>query len=318
MSKCAIGIDLGGQSVKSAVVGGDGTIRIRRQTRIDADQPAAVLAQLITDEIRGLHDEARAAGLNPTGVGMVMPGYMDRDRTRLTFAANFPTLGGTPFLADIRAASPLPIEFDADSNAAAIAENRFGAGQGVERLIVAAVGTGIGAGVVLNGEIPRIREHIAGSLGHVIVDAKGPPCKCGGRGCVEALASGPVLERLAGQYADEQPGSRLGALRAERGRLTGVEIAEALAVEDEAACRAVGECGWWLGAGVASWAAIYAPHKVLIAGGIACLGEPLIAAVRQGMHDVGQPVLVRNVEIAQALLSADAGVIGAAALLMPA
>lgn len=314
---CTIGVDLGGQSVKLATVDRTGEIRIRRQVKIDARQDASTLAEQIVGEINGILHQSRSAGLNPTAAGMVMPGYMDPDRTRLVLAANFPTLGGTSFLADIKSASPLPIEFDADSNAAALAEFRFGAGHGVDRLIVAAVGTGIGAGVVLNGRIPRIREHIAGSLGHVIVNATGPRCKCGARGCVEAMASGPVLEARASRLADEQPGSRLAALRAERGRLTGVEIAEGLAAGDPPALQAVAECGWWLGVGVASWSVIYSPEKVLIAGGIARLGEPLVAAVRKGFEEVGQPAMIKQVEIGLATFTADAGVIGAAAVVMP-
>jgi glucokinase len=233
-------------------------------------------------------------------------------------AANFPTLSHSDFLGELKASAPAPIRFDADCNAAALAEARFGAGRGVGRLIVVAVGTGVGGGVVIEGEILRIREHIAGSLGHVIVDARGPRCRCGARGCIEALASGPVLERLAAGYADEQPGSRLAALRRERGRLTGMEIAEALAGNDEPACRAVSECGWWLGAGIATWAVIYVPDMVLVAGGIACLGEPLLEAVRKGFREVGQPAMVSRVAIGQAALTADAGVIGAAALAMDA
>lgn len=312
--KCTIGVDLGGQSVKLAAVDGTGTIRLRRQAGVDARQDVSTLTRLILDEIDALLAEARSAGLEPTAIGMVMPGYMNPSRTQLTLAANFPTLGGTSFLADIEAAAPLPIDFDADCNAAAIGEYRFGAGRGVERLIVVAVGTGIGGGVVLDGEIPRIREHIAGSLGHVVVNARGPRCRCGARGCVEAMASGPVLEALAAKLADEQPDSRLARLKAERGRVTGVEIAEALACHDAPAVEAVSECGWWLGAGVAAWSVIYSPYKVLVAGGIACLGEPLIAAVRRGFEEVGQPAMVRQVQIERATLGADAGAIGAAAL----
>jgi len=315
--RCAIGVDLGGQSVKLAVVDPSGTVRLRRRAAIDAAQPAGEITRLMTGEIRRLQIEAREHGLAPEAVGIVMPGYMDRDRTRLLLAANLPTLSGSNVLADIRQAVDLPVTFDADSNAAALGEYRFGAGRGVRRLLVAAVGTGIGAGVVIDGQILRVRDHIAGSLGHVIVDAGGPRCACGARGCVEARASGPVLERRAAELAREEPGSRLRALLAERDRLTAIEIGTALEENDAAATRAVRECGWWLGAGVASWSVIYAPHKVLIGGGIASLGEPLLAAVRDGFRDVGQPDLIRDVVIEPAALGAEAGVIGAAAMVMP-
>lgn len=317
MVRCAIGVDLGGQSVKLAVVDAGGVIRGRRQAAVDAAWSASRLVECILHELDELCGAARADGFEPAAAGMVMPGYMDRERTRLRLAANLPKLSGTSFLSDLRAGSPLDMAFDADSNAAALAEARFGAGREVERLIVAAIGTGIGAGVVLDGEILRIREHIAGSLGHVIVDATGPRCGCGARGCVEALAAGPALERRAGLLADADPGSQLALLRIERGRLTGVEIAEALDGGDAAARQAVDECGWWLGAAIASWSVVFLPDKVLLAGGVAMLGEPYLTAVRKGFADVAQPGLVERVHIERAALGADAGAIGAAATVMP-
>jgi glucokinase len=311
-----IGIDLGGQSVRLAVVDESGAIRFRRHAPVDASRPANDLAALVTGEIEALGREAQAAGCEPRAVGMVMPGYMDAGRSRLIFAANLPTLGGTDFLERIANSVDLPVIFDADCNAAAMGEYRFGAGRGVERLIVATVGTGIGSGVLIGGQVVRIWNHIAGSLGHVIVDARGPVCACGARGCVEARASGRALERLAAELADAEPKSRLAALRVERGRLTGVEIGQALTEGDAVAGRAVRECGWWLGVGIAAWSVIYAPQKVLVGGGIVGLGPAYLAAVREGLHEVGQPHLTRDIIVDAAALGPDAGLIGAAAMVM--
>jgi len=315
--RCAIGVDLGGQSVKLAVVDAAGTIRLREKATVDAARPAGDLARLIIEQIDQILSAARQRGLSPEAVGVVMPGYMDRDRTRILFAANLPTLSGSNLLSEISSAVELPVGFDADCNAAALGEYRFGAAVGVDRLLVAAVGTGIGVGVMIDGQIVRVRNHVAGSLGHVIVDATGPVCGCGARGCVEARAAGPALERRAAELARAGPGSSLAAVLMDRGRLTAVEIAAALREGDPVARQAVHECGWWLGVGVASWSVIYAPHKVLIGGGIASLGEPLLSAIRQGFHEVGQPMLTREVTIELAALGPDAGAIGAAAMVMP-
>ena len=181
-------------------------------------------------------------------------------------------------------------------------------------MTVATIGTGIGAGVVAEGRIVRVRHHIGGSLGHVVVDPRGLRCACGGRGCVETLASGRALERQALQAAQSEPNSRLAALLSERGALTGKEIAEALKEGDATAARVVRECGWWLGVALASWAVVHAPRKVLIGGGIAQLGEPLLRAIHEGLQEVGQPTLVRDTTVEQASLGPDAGVVGAAAL----
>lgn len=315
--RCAIGVDLGGQSVKLAVVDESGVIHLRRQAAIDPTQSADAIALLMIEQINQLLETARSKGFSPCAAGVVMPGYMDVGRTKLLFAANLPTLNGTDFLSTVKAGVDLPVAFDADCNGAAFGEYYFGAGKNVERLIVVTVGTGIGAAVMIQGRILRLWNHISGSLGHVIIDAKGARCSCGGRGCVETQASGPAIEKLATELAAAEPESRLGMLYQEHGRLTGREIRIALEEKDPPAVRVVRECGWWLGAGVASWSVIYAPEKVLIGGGIIGLGEPLLEAVREGLRDVGQPHTTRNVKIEAAALGPDAGVVGAAAMVLP-
>lgn len=315
-SGCAIGVDLGGQSVKLALVDGNGVIRLRRQEPVDTTKSAEQIRGLVLDQINALRCDSQAGDLSPAAVGVIMPGYMDRQRTRLIFAANLPTLSGSSLLADLRAGLDLPVTFDADSNGAAFGEYRFGAGQGVDRLTVVVIGTGIGAGVVADGEIVRVRHHIGGSLGHVIVDPRGLRCACGGRGCVETVASGRALEQKALEAAKSEPDSQLAALLAQHGRLTGREVAKALAGGDPAALRVVHECGWWLGVALASWAVIHAPQKILIAGGIAQLGLPLMQAIHEGLQEVGQPTLVKDTTVEPASLGPDAGVVGAAGLAM--
>ena len=316
---CGLGVDIGGQSVKLALVDGSGQILLRSQLAIHRDDSPVELIPGLCDQVAGL---LSPGGHGVAGVGIVMPGYMDKERTRLLFAANLPGLNGTSFLADLRGqlgkALGLRVVYDADSNAAAYGEYRLGSGQGCRRLIVAAIGTGLGAGVIIDGQVLRVREHIAGSLGHVIVQAGGTKCPCGARGCVEALSAGPAIERLAREAAERDGESRLAELGRQRGRLSCVEVSEAAAAGDQAAEQIIAQAGWWLGAGVASWAAIYAPEKVLFAGGVAGLGAPLLNAARQGMSETGQPRLVSGIELGLATLGADAGMIGAAMLAMDA
>lgn len=315
---CAIGVDLGGQSVKLALVDGSGSILIKKQVPLDVKRPADEICRLMLDQVHGLRQEAQGRNCRPVAVGVVMPGYMDRERTRLIYAANLPTISGSTLLADIRSGLDVPVSFDADSNGAAFGEYYFGAGRGVDRLTVVAIGTGIGAAALTDGQIVRVRHHISGSLGHVVVDPRGQRCACGGKGCVETVASGPALERLALKTAQAEPNSGLGKLLAERGKLTGKEVAEALDSGDEAAARVVRECGWWLGVALASWSVVYAPKRVLIGGGIAQLGEPYFKAISDGLQEVGQPTLVRDTTVGAASLGPDAGVIGAAGMALAA
>jgi len=313
----AIGVDLGGQSAKLALVGSDGAVLLRDRVPVDADWSSGRMVQALAGAVDGLVRQAAQRSIRPMGVGVVMPGYMDAACSRLVFAANLPRLGGTDFLAELRAAIGLPVCYDADSNAAAWGEYRFGAGRGSRRLIVAVVGTGVGGGVILEGQILRIREHIAGSLGHVIVDPRGPRCACGARGCLEVFASGRALENLAAEAAAARPDSLLARRAANPGRPTGVEVGRALAEGDEAAAEVVGVCGWWLGVGIASWSVIYQPDRVVIGGGIASLGAAYFDAVRAGLAEVGQPRAVAEIAVEPAALGQDAGVIGAAAMMLP-
>ncbi len=315
--RCAIGVDLGGQSVRMGVIDDAGTVHLYRSSPVDAQRSADAMASLLIEQLHGVLGEARANEWVPVGVGVALPGYMDRDRTRIVFSANLPNLNGSHLPVDIQDAIPLPVSFDADGNAAVLAEFRFGAGRNVERLLMAVVGTGIGGGVMIEGKVLRVWNHLAGSLGHVIVDAQGPPCGCGARGCVEAKASGRALERLANDKADADPGGLLAELRKQTGRLTGHEILAAAVRNDRAALSVIEECGWWLGAGIASWSAIFHPAKVLIGGGMAELGEPFLAAARRGLKEAGQPFSTGRVLIERAALGPRAGLIGAGAMILP-
>jgi len=316
MSHFVIGVDVGGQSIKLGIVDDVGTIHLRNQVAVDARQSAGEITDLLIGELERIQSKARSEDKAPAAMGVVMPGYMDRDRNRILLAANLPNLSGSNLLQDIKDAVDLPVVFDADCNAAAWGEYRFGAGRGIDRLIVATVGTGIGAGAIIDGEIVRMFYHVAGSLGHIIVDPQGQRCSCGARGCLETRASGSALEQLANEMGRQHPDSRLGQILRERGYISGVEIGTALRENDDMAVRVVNECGRWLGMGIASWSVIYKPESVLIGGGIASLGKPYFAAIRCGLADVGMPHLVKNIAIQPAALGSDAGIIGAAALAM--
>jgi glucokinase len=191
----AIGIDLGGTQCRFAAVRSDGSLAASEQVRGAAEFGAGDLVRLLVSHVRRLRSHASEVGTSVVGVGFVMPGFLSVDGRCVAEAANLPKLVGSNLPEQLRAACPVPITFDADCHAAGIAEARLGAGRGAERVIVASIGTGIGASVLVNGEVLRFNRNGAGSLGHVIVAPDGPPCRCGRRGCLEAVAAGPAFER---------------------------------------------------------------------------------------------------------------------------
>jgi len=308
----AVGIDIGGRSAKLALVRDDGEILHRDKCAWGDDLTADIILNTLAEAIITMDRYAGQQGMSPLGATMVMPGYVDETKQRVELVANLPMLNGTMFPRDLAAAIPLKLEFDTDGNAAALGEARFGAGKGVRRLLVAALGTGIGGGVVLDGKLLRIRNHTAGSLGHIMVNPDGPKCGCGARGCLECYASARGFEGAAAVEAGAHPSSQLAKLQKERGKLTMFEIEDALKAGDEAAQRVLRNCTRWLAAGVQTWCSIYQPDRILFGGGVAALGEPLLKAVREQFSEIGQPYAVQRAKIDLARLGNDAGVIGAA------
>jgi len=325
MIQYTIGADLGGKSLKSALVDDTGNISLRLvddtgnislrlQDPVNPQQSAQEIARLLIEQVRTISESAQKKGTKPAALGLAVPGYLDQKRSKITFSANLPNLNNSDLVGRIKDSSDLPVYLDADSNAAAWGEYRFGAGKNINRLIVATIGTGIGAGVIIDGQILRIRNHTAGSLGHVIIDAKGPRCPCGASGCLEALASASALEKLAEKLAQSQKNSALADILTKNGKMTAKDVNTALTKKDPAAKQAVNQCGWWLGAGLASWSAIFNPQKTIITGGLANLAKPWFDAINAGLNDTGQPNLTKSLTVIPAALDQNAGIIGAANL----
>jgi len=310
----AIGVDIGGRSAKIALVRDDGIIVQRDQRPLDGTMSLSAVVGLLADGIRGMIEAAKKHRAKPLGAGVVMPGYLDETLQRVQLVANMPNLTGTPFPHRLARAVPLPVQFDVDANAAALGEYHFGAGRGVRRLLVATLGTGIGGGVILDGKVLRVRNHVAGSLGHVIVNPDGLRCQCGARGCLEMYASARGFERVANETADRHPHGRLARLRRKRGQLSGPELAEAIRAGDAAARAVVDRCCRWLAAGIETWCVIYMPERVLLGGGVAAIGRPLLRSVRESFRDIAQPYVLERTTIDLAALGNDAGMIGAASL----
>lgn len=194
-TQLAIGVDLGGTNCRFGAVRSDGALEAVERSDEMAERSTAEIVSLTAAHVARLCEHARATGTAVAGVGFVMPGFLSDGGSRIEVAANLPKLVGADLPAQLRRACPLPIAFDADCHAAGIAEARLGAGRGVARLIVASIGTGIGASVLVGGAVLRFDRNGAGSLGHIIVAPDGPVCRCGKRGCLETMAAGPAIER---------------------------------------------------------------------------------------------------------------------------
>ena len=260
--------------------------------------------------------EVRAnAGGEIEAVGFGIPCLMDDRTGQGVVAVNLP-LADIAF-ADVMAERlGLPAFVDNDANLAALAEHRAGAAQGASEAVVLTIGTGIGGGLILRGELYRGALGAAAELGHMVIDEDGPRCQgnCPGRGCVESLASGTALTREATRIAGEQPQSGLGRVLARGEALLGPLITELAHDGDEAAREAIARIGTALGVGISSLLNIFNPEVVVVGGGVIAAGELLLGPVREEVAGRVLGVTREVASIVPARFGVEAGMVGAAAL----
>jgi len=299
----AIGIDVGGGSIKLGLVTRAGAIIARR--RLDHRHGAAGEAI-----VAGCAEAAAALlsdrpGGRLCGIGVGFPGHLAADRGSGSMG-NVPALDGLPVAALLGRRFGCPVRLINDADAALMAEYRFGAGRGVRRLLLVALGTGIGVGFALDGVPVETAGGCLGDAGHMIVVRHGARrCRQGCLGCLESVASGAAIEAQAG--ATRAPEGAGGA--------TALLIGDALA-GDPAAAAILTDAGRWIGMAAASWCNLFAPDRVLIGGGLSAAGALILDAVRDEALGRAMPGNVAGTDFALAGLGNDAGIVGAAAGLL--
>ena len=307
----ACGIDVGGTKIAGGVVDDTGTIieELRVQSpATDEDAIEQAIETLVT-ELGTRHDIA--------AVGVGVAGYIDRARSVVMFAANM-AVRHLDLKADLQRRLDLPVFIENDANAAAWGEFQFGAGHDVEELLLVTVGTGIGGGVVLDGELYRGAFGVGAEIGHLRVVPDGLQCGCGNRGCFEMYASGKALVRRARAAASADPRAAADLLARAGGdpaRISGPLITAAAREGDAFALAQLAELGRWLGEGIASITAVLDPAIVVIGGGVSAADDLLLEPIRQGFA-AQRPGHGRRpmLEIRKAALGNRAGLIGAADL----
>ena len=302
----AIGVDVGGTKIASGVVSPEG--EILNEVRYASAGPRERLLSSIARAINEVGD-----GFEVGGACIAAPGFVMSEENKVVFAPNLHAIEGVPLKDEIGQRTGMYVTVENDANAAAWGEFRFGAGSEVDHLVFITLGTGVGGGVITNGVLLRGAQGAGGELGHVTLQATGPRCGCGNRGCLEALASGTAIQRRAREVASEQPNSALGRLAVER-KVLGEDVTELARQGDEAALSVLEEAGVWLGIGLAGFVNVFNPEVIAIGGGVAKAGELIIEPARREVHLRARSPSSDLVQIREASLGAEAGVLGAAAL----
>ena len=308
-----LGIDVGGTKLAAGVATPDGTLLAEsRRPSLATEGPDAMIDRVVALA----RDVVGRAGLRLEEIhriGIACGGPLDPWRGVILNALNNPGWVNVPLVERIEAALGRPTVLDNDANAAALGEHRFGAGRGVRNLVYLTVSTGLGGGVIADGELLRGENGNAAELGHVSVDLHGRPCHCGSVGCLETYCSGTSIaararERLA---AGDEPS----LLRSrESDPLTAEDVAHAAGAGDAVARAVWDETMELLGAGVVSVIHAFNPRLVILGGGVTRSGDLLFEPVRRVVAERAMPWLRDVVEVVPAGLGERSVLMGAVAL----
>jgi glucokinase len=303
-----VGVDLGGTKILVGVVGESRSILYEDQER-SAGQSQDELLDTIEREVR----EALDARPGAAAVCLGIPCTIDRKRGVAITAVNLP-IRDLPIRDEMRERLGIPVFIENDANVAAVAEHRFGAARGTRDAVMLTIGTGIGGGVIVDGELYTGATGAASEPGHMVIDADGPPCQgnCPNHGCLETFASGTALARDGRAAAEKAPDSALGKVLAEGGEILGKTVTEAANAGDATAAAVVEEAGRMLGLGLSSLANIFDPAVIVLGGGVAkVVGERMIDPARHELRTRALPPM-NEVPVKMAELGPEAGMVGAA------
>ncbi len=304
----SVGIDIGGTKIAGGVVAEDGSIveRLRVVTpEAPADLADAVAAMVL--DLASRHDVRT--------VGVAAAGFIDATRSVIVHAPNI-DWHDEPLRAELEARIGRSVTLENDANAAGWGEYRFGAGQDCSNLVMLTLGTGVGGAVIIDGKLLVGGNGIGGELGHIRFIRGGRPCGCGQNGCLEQYASGRALQREIADIADAGGiGAALAAAQDERGIVHGADMARLVEAADPGALEALNRVATALGEACGEFQAVLDPELFVIGGGVADLGDALLAPVRLAYETSLPGYGDRPVaSFAIATLGNDAGLIGVADL----
>lgn len=310
-----IGCDLGGTNMRAAIV--------------DVENGAILYEMSVPTLARDGHDAVmrRMAGLflqmiewagmkkeDVGGIGIGVPGVLDLEKGETVFLPNLPgTWPHVPLRDTIAELTGLPVALLNDVRSITNGEWRFGAGRGVDTLAVFAIGTGVGGGLVINGQLHLGIGGTGGEVGHMTIDYNGPTCGCGNKGCLEAYASGPAIAAMGMKAVAQGLTTRIGEIcEYDLNRITPELIARAAETGDEIAVDIYERAGFYIGMAAANVCVAVGPRRIIIGGGVAQVGDLLLNPIRRALREHVTVVPIEQVEVVQSQLGNNAGVIGAA------
>jgi len=312
LDKMVVGVDLGGSKIYSILSDSSGTITQRDLRDTQAPEgPDAVIKRII-ESIKQV-----ASGRDIAGIGIGAAGVCEAATGVVTRSPNLPGWHDIPLRDTIQREFNLPTYLENDATLAALGEHHFGGGVGIDNLLAVTVGTGIGGGIIINGQPYRGTSGSAGELGHMTIDINGPRCPCGNTGCWEALASGTALAREAAKRIEA--GARTSMLNFADGDIQKVSAQRVyLAAQDgdPLANELISQTAYYLGVGLVNLVNIFNPQLILIGGGLSRMGSMLLDPAIEVVRECAFDLAVRAVRIEISPLGNDSTALGAVALVL--
>lgn len=310
--RLAIGIDLGGTNIRTALINSSGDII---SIRIQSTHPELGMVQILENMADGIIQLLNEQNIKPedvTGIGVGAPGFLSLDSGVIHFSPNLPTAKEIPLVDILRRLTRLPVYLENDANAAAIGEHWVGAGQGIDNLLCVTIGTGLGSGFILNGNVWHGSNDLAGELGHTTLFPEGLPCNCGRRGCLEAYVSATGIVNRIRVALNEGRQSSLRNLEDFEGSLTSFNVYEHAARGDRLAREIFEETGRYLAISLANVLNLLDLEMIIIGGQVSNAGDLLLGPTIQGIERRAIRIKYYPIRIVQPRLGDHAGIIGAA------
>ena len=310
MKDNVVAVDLGGTRIRSALINEKGEILARAERETLAQEgPEAVIGRIeacIRDVARGTE-----------AISIAAPGPLDPWKGIVHQAPNLPGWREVPLADILHRTFGVPIYLNNDANLAALAEHRFGTGQGASDLIYLTISTGIGGGIISQGKLLLGAKGLAAEVGHITLEPEGPPCGCGGRGHLESLASGTAIARRAVEEMEKGTETSITRLvEGELSKVTAKVVAQAAREGGPLANSIFKEAGFYIGLGITNLLHLLNPQLVILGGGVSKAGDLLFDPVRATVEARAIPSIKEGVKIVPSALGDDAGLLGAAAFML--
>lgn len=317
MDKKLLGIDLGGTTIKFAILTMDGEIQQKWSIETNIMDNGS---HILDDIIASINHRIELYGMEAKqfiGIGMGSPGSVDVSEGTVIGAYNLNWTTLQPVRKVIEAGTGIPFFIDNDANVAALGERWRGAGENEPDVIFMTLGTGVGGGIVMNGTLLHGVAGCAGEIGHMTVEPGGFECTCGKKGCLEAVASATGIVRVARQLAEKYAGDSQLKYSLDDGEdVSSKDIFELAEANDDLAVMVVEKVCFYLGLACSNLGNALNPASIIIGGGVSAAGEFLRGRVNYYFNQFAFPQVRESTKIKLAVLGNEAGVIGAASLVL--